>query len=118
MESNKNIIQTIEMSKIKKDREVKGPVLVLGYLGMFLMLIGIIVLLPLLMLIFYHDSEELAQYYYFLIPGGVSLVVGAVLYSLIFRRPKGKLTTLEQLILVVAVWLLAIVVASVPFFFY
>ena len=38
---------------LEKEKEIKGPRLFVGYLGIFLLVIGFLVLLPLVMLIFY-----------------------------------------------------------------
>ena len=98
-------------------KEIKGPRLVFGYYGIFLMFIGAIVLLPLIMLPFY--PSEAKYFHAFLIPGLVSFVIGAALFfSLIFHRAKGKLTTVEDLLLVVGVWILIIFFSALPFLFY
>lgn len=96
--------------------QVKGPRLVLGYFGYFLIVIGFLVLLPLLMLAFYPSESDM--YYAFLIPGGSALLLGVILFLLIFRRPQGKLSSIEDLILVIGVWILVIAFSAVPFLFY
>ena len=95
---------------------IKGPMLVFGYFGYFLIVIGILVLLPLVMLIFY--PEEADQYPAFLIPGSIALVLGVLLFALIFRRPQGKLSSIEDLFLVIGVWVLVIVFSAIPYFFF
>ncbi len=108
--------RSLAFKAIKQD-EIKGVRLLFGYYGIFLMFIGVIVLLPLLMLPFY--PEESPYFTAFLIPGLISLLIGAVLFLvLIFHRPKGKLTALEDLLLVVGVWILIILFSAIPFLFY
>lgn len=97
-------------------KEVKGLKLLLGYFGIFLIFIGLVVLLPLIMLIFYHDEAK--EFYYYLIPGLSSIAVGFALFLFIFKKPKGKLTTLEDLLLVVGVWILILVISAFPIMFY
>jgi trk system potassium uptake protein TrkH len=111
----KSVTQSLAF-QFMPDKEVKGPRLVLGYFGIFLIVIGFLVLLPLLMLAFYPDESKNSAA--FLVPGLIALVLGIGLVMLIFRRPKGKLTALEDLILVIGVWILVIIFSAIPFFFY
>lgn len=96
--------------------EISGARLVFGYLGIFLMVIGILVLLPLVLLLFY--PEEAHEYPAFVIPGVTSFVIGFILMLLIGGRKKGKLTSFEDVLMVISVWILAIAISAVPFFFY
>lgn len=107
---------TLEYHLPKNDKEIRGIKLILGYFGIFLIFIGIVVLLPLVLLIFY--PEESNMFPAFLIPGTISMAVGAALFGLIFKRPKGKLTAMEDIILVVGVWLLIVFISAIPFLFY
>ena len=102
--------------QLQPDKEVKGPRLVFGYFGIFLIGISFLVLLPLIMLIFYPG--EAGNTLAFLIPGLIAASLGVGLVSLIFKRPKGKLTSLEDLILVIGVWILVIIFSAIPYFFY
>lgn len=97
-------------------KEIKGILLLLGYFGIFLIFIGIVVLLPLIMLIFYHDEANM--FYAFLIPGLIALVIGISLYAIIFKKPKGKLTSLEDLLLVIGVWIFILLFSAFPLMFY
>lgn len=110
---NDHIFNLFEKSE---EKEVKGLKLLLGYFGIFMIFIGLIVMLPILMLIFY--PSEANMFYAFLIPGFISIVLGFGLFMLIFRRPKGKLTSLEDILLVVGVWILILLFSSFPFMFY
>lgn len=104
-------------------KEVSGYKLVLGYLGIFLMFIGLILLVPLLVLFGYRSNEYmmdnnmsiLSQAECFFIPGLASIVVGFLLFLLIMNKQKAKLQDMEDIILTILVWLLAIVLSAVPF---
>lgn len=93
--------------------EIKGSKLIIGYLGIFLILIGLICLLPLIMLIFY--PSEWVDMFSFIIPGLSSIVVGSLL-TLIFKgRKKGRLQRKHGVFLVVAIWILAILITAIPY---
>lgn len=111
-----NIIQTSLSTAIEEQNEIKGPLLVLGYFGIFLIVIGLLVLLPLVMLIFYRDEASHAVA--FLVPGLIAFALGCAFTLIIFRKPKGKLTAIEDFVLVIGVWFLAIIFSAIPFFFY
>ncbi|MBU1094638.1 MAG: TrkH family potassium uptake protein [Firmicutes bacterium] len=94
-------------------RVTSGYPLIINYLGIFAFLIGFINLLPLILLIFI--PEELEFSHYFLIPGLTSIMVGSFIIFLFRGREKGKLERHQDAVLVVAIWLLAILISSVPF---
>lgn len=94
-------------------KEAGGYRLIFGYLGIFLILVGIICLLPLLMLIPYPN--ESSCWPSFVIPGGSSIIIGLCLAFLIFKRDKLQLGKFQDSILLVSIWLMAILVGSVPF---
>lgn len=96
--------------------EITGPLLILGYFGIFLLFTGVLVLLPLLMLIFYPEEREM--YTAFLIPGASAFGLGALLSLIIFRRKQGKLTAIQDLVLLIGVWILVILFSSLPYLFY
>lgn len=98
------------------EEEVTGPLLLLGYFGIFLLFTGVMVLLPLLMLIFYPGEREM--YKAFLFPGASAFGLGAILSLLIFRRKQGKLTAIQDLVLLIGVWFLVILFSSIPYLFY
>ncbi len=90
-----------------------GYPLIINYLGIFAFLIGFINLLPLILLAFRPAEMEYAQY--FLIPGLTSIFVGSFIIFLFRKREKGKLERHQDAVLVVLIWLLAILISSVPF---
>jgi len=96
-----------------KSKEVTGVRLFLGYIGLFLMLIGFILLVPLILLIFYPNESN--EYHLFLGPAIVSMVIGLALYMLIRKKKKARLTRIQSFSLLIVVWLVAILMASIPF---
>lgn len=111
-----NIIFSAASMRDAEEEEVTGPLLLLGYFGIFLLFIGVMVLLPLLMLIFYPGEREM--YRAFLIPGASAFGLGALLSLIIFRRKQGKLTAIQDLVLLIGVWFLVILFSSIPYLFY
>jgi len=90
-----------------------GYRLIFGYLGIFLIVVGLICLLPLIMLIpFPQDSKYFLN---FLIPGISSIGAGIGLSFLIFKRDRQKLGKHQDSVLLVLLWVLAILICSVPF---
>lgn len=92
---------------------ISGYRLLLGYLGVFLFLIGIIVLLPLVLLIFYPSEINLAKC--FIVPGVLSIFLGYLSIFYLRGFEKDHLKKHQDAILVVAVWILAIFICAIPF---
>ncbi len=96
-----------------------GYRLIFGYLGIFLAMAGVIILLPLFLLIVPAFRDDIIYIPHFLIPGLSMLVGGILLYTfLLLGREKSKLQKHQDSILLVLVWLVAIVVSAIPFFLY
>jgi len=95
-----------------KSNQVKGYPMIFGYLGVFMMLIGAITLLPLIVLFF--DSSEIADAYYWIIPGVTSLVLGYLMSQTIRGKKPEKLERHQDAVLLVFIWILAIVISSLP----
>lgn len=96
-----------------KRKEAGGYRLIFGYLGIFLILIGIICLIPLFLLIPY--SNEISYANNFIIPGCSSIGVGILLSLLIIKRDKLKLGKHQDSVLLVVIWLAALFICAVPF---
>lgn len=94
-------------------KTVSGYRLIFGYLGLFIILIGVACLLPLFLLIPY--PEEASDWYCFAIPGISAIVLGILLFMLVFRHEKAQLGKHQDSVLLVLVWVVSIMIASVPF---
>lgn len=93
----------------------KGWRLIVGYLGAFLMLIGLIVLIPMVMIIFF--PQENAAWSSFLITGLLAILIGfLVYYFCLAGAEKGKLEKHQDALLLVLLWLMALFVGALPFF--
>ncbi len=86
--------------------------LLVYYLSIFVILIGLIELTPLLVLPFY--MEEFRYAYCFFIPGIASIFLGYVVKSFYRDTEIVKLEQHYDAVLVVLVWLLAILISTVP----
>lgn len=95
-------------------KSVHGYRLIIGYLGLFLVLIGIVNLIPLINLIFY--PEDYIYTLNFLIPGILSIVIGLLLSLTIRNRFLHKFKNHEDMVFVVLVWMSAIFVTAIPFY--
>jgi trk system potassium uptake protein TrkH len=94
-------------------RSLRGYPLIFSYLGLFSMLIGIILLIPLIMVVFY--PHEINQVQYFLPPAFVLILFGFISKILYAKYDKERLERHQDAILVVLLWILAIFGAAIPF---
>ncbi|MCF7932069.1 MAG: TrkH family potassium uptake protein [Acholeplasmataceae bacterium] len=94
-------------------RVISGYPLILNYLGIFSILIGLILLLPLTVVVF--RPEELDQVFYFLIPSLIAIVIGGTVVYWFRDREKGHLERNQDAILVVLIWVMAIIYSAIPF---
>ncbi|MDO9628348.1 MAG: TrkH family potassium uptake protein [Acholeplasmataceae bacterium] len=92
---------------------VSGYPLIINYLGIFAILIGFINLLPLILIPF--RMEDIKDSYLFLYPGGISILIGSIVFIYFKGREKGKLERNQDAILVVCIWIMAILISSMPF---
>lgn len=94
-----------------------GYRLIFGYLGIFLGMTGVIILMPLFMLIVPSYRSDVVYIPHFLIPGLAMLVGGILLYTLLLLgREKAKLGKHQDSILLILLWLVSIIVSALPFF--
>lgn len=94
--------------------------LILGYIGIFLMLIGIVLITPILMTPIIHllyNEKEYINIPYFLIPASISLSSGFCLYMSFLKNKVGNLKKHQDIVLVILVWLIAIFIGTIPFLF-
>ena len=97
-----------------KRKEISGFRMVLGYLGIFLILIGFITVVP---LFFCFYPGEYACWPDFIIPTGIDIGVGLVLYfAFLFHRKPTKFVRYEDSLLLFLVWVIAIVSGAAPMF--
>jgi len=90
-----------------------GYKLIARYLGIFIVLIGFIVMLPLLVLPFYPEEAEYA--YCFIIPGLASIVAGSLLSIALKDKENERLGHHQDSVLVVIVWVVAILISAMPY---
>jgi|GEM_PF-2188086 len=113
MSDETSTIDTISFERLPEKR-VSGPRLLFGYLGLFLLFVGGMNALPLLTLTVYHGNAY--AWWYFLLPAALSAGLGAGLYfGLLYRKPQGRLSKVENMTLLLLVWLLAIFVSGIPY---
>ncbi len=93
-----------------------GYRLIFGYLGIFLALVGIIILMPLILLAVPAYHNDVVYIPHFLIPGLATLVGGILLFFLLLgNREKAQLAKHQDSVLLILVWLIAIVISAFPF---
>lgn len=86
--------------------------LVFFYLSIFIMMIGLIQLLPLSVLFFYPEESTYASC--FIIPGVLSILVGYLLRHFMKDTKIMKLEKNYDSLLLVLIWILAITISTVP----
>jgi trk system potassium uptake protein TrkH len=97
-------------------KEAKGFTLVLGYLGIFLIFEGIATIFPLLMVVFY--PSEWRCWMDFVVPGGGGIILGLILFlTFVAGRPRGHFERNEDSLLLVLLWICAVVIGALPFYF-
>lgn len=92
---------------------VTGYPLIVGYLGIIMVLAGVITMLPLLTLVFYPG--EIGEAGYFIAPGVVSILIGYLLSLVLRGKEKGNLERNQEMIIVTGAWMIAITVTAMPF---
>lgn len=96
-------------------KEVSGFLMILGYLGMFMILIGFISLIPMIVVAFY--PEEYSALPIFGSVAAANIVVGLTLFfSLIWHRPRSRFQRHGESTLLMLTWLCAILSGATPFF--
>lgn len=86
--------------------------LIFFYLSIFLMMIGLIQLIPLLALPFY--PQEINYAYCFLIPGISLIIIGLIVYLALRKVRVLKLEKNYDSVLLVMIWLMAIFLSTIP----
>ena len=126
----------------KYDDSVTGIKLIVGYIGLFLVMIGVLSLLSLVVLVnpklgqHFYKTEDIAQatsgtaltyiatsyqlqasyWWTVFTPGMIAILIGLGLYFLfLFKKKPGKLQGMEDIALIFIVWILAIFIFAIPF---
>ncbi len=94
-------------------KTISGYPLILGYLGYFIMMIGLINLLPLLTILFY--PEDASESKYFIVPGVVAIIVGYLLSLILRGKGTSKLERHQDILLIFLIWVFAIIISAFPF---
>ena len=92
---------------------ITGYPLLLGYLGYFMMVIGLIILLPLLIIFF--DGNLIEEAKYFIIPGVISIIIGYIFSQIMRNKETSKLERHQDILLIFLVWVVAIFCSAFPF---
>ena len=88
--------------------------MLLGYLGIFLVLVGFITAFPMVMMVY---PGETACWFNFVLPTGIDVVLGLFLYFVfLFKRKRTKFVRHQDAMLLVLVWLTAILSGAAPMF--
>ncbi|GAB4518579.1 MAG: TrkH family potassium uptake protein [Anaerolineae bacterium] len=85
----------------------------LGYSGLLLMIIGVMLLAPLLVIPFF--PEEIRYAGSFILTTMTLIVPGYMLWRLHIPKDPISLTVQESMVIVVIIWLVAIICAALPF---
>jgi trk system potassium uptake protein TrkH len=95
------------------DPTVKGPALVVGYLGTMTILVGCIILLPLIMILFYPQDAGYAHC--FIVPGLSAMVVGYLMTLRLKGQRRARLEKHQDTAIILFAWLIAVAICSLPF---
>lgn len=95
------------------NNQITGNKLIIYYISLFLMVFGLIILVPLIILFFYPSDAKYA--YCFLIPGSISMLLGYFIFFFFREKKPANLENQQDSVLVVLIWILAILISAFPF---
>jgi trk system potassium uptake protein len=98
--------------QIIQPKKLIGFPLILSYLTMFMIVIGVIMMMPLLSLFF--DISEWQMSLNFLIPGLILIITGLSFQKFFKKFEKSQLARHQDAVLVVATWVIAILLSTIP----
>lgn len=101
-----------EQFKLRNSKHNDIPI-IFGYLGLFLIIIGIINILPIFIMFIYNN--EINRFLAFLIPGFLSILIGIPLSTLLNKRTYADLNKYNDIITLILIWLFACLISSIPF---
>lgn len=112
---NKSFVKPLEdeIAGQRNNKQSRGWPLILGYLGIFLIVAGIIILLPIITMFFYR--YEFNRILAFLVPGLFSIIIGVALSLLLKNRDQVKLGKYQDFVLLVLIWLFSCLFCAIPF---
>ena len=88
--------------------------LLLNYLGVILMVDGLILLVPLIIIPFYKD--EVSQITYFILPSAITLMVGGLLWRFTRKTTYHMAMSIrEGGVIVVIAWMITCIISATPF---
>lgn len=90
-------------------RNIKTILIINSYL---LIVLGIVLFIPLLISIYFNESKQIFNS--FLIPAVISLIVGALLSLVIFKKNKLNLSVSTSMIAVSTAWICSSLIGAVP----
>jgi len=99
-------------AQIIQHKKLIGFPLILSYLTMFMIVIGVIMMMPLLSLFF--DISEWQISLNFLIPGLILIFTGLSFQKFFKKFEKSQLARHQDAVLVVATWVIAILLSTIP----
>ncbi len=97
-------------------KSLKGYPLLFGYLGIFIILSGLIIMLPTLLLFIYPD--EVNYIWNFLGPGIFAVIIGFLMTLVLKNKHLEKLARFEDAVFLVIMWVVVIVISATPFMIY
>lgn len=99
-------------AQIIKPKKLIGFPLIFSYLTMFMIVIGVIMMMPLISLFF--DISEWQMSLNFLIPGLFLIITGLSFQKFFKKFEKSQLARHQDAVLVVATWVIAILLSTIP----
>lgn len=112
---NKNLKEPLEeeINLQNQNNDSNKLYLILGYLGVFIIIAGIICILPIFTMIFYHN--EFNRILAFLLPCIISVGIGFGLTTLLKKTQQIRLGKYQDFILLILIWLFSCLICAIPF---
>ena len=95
------------------EKSISGYKLIFCYIGVFVILMGIILLIPLVVLPFF--SSELIYAKNFIIPAILCILLGIIMHYPLKKYKIGKLKKEQDMVLVILIWAVCILIGTLPF---
>lgn len=105
----------IKSKQLENNKIASGYRLLFGYLGIFLIMLGIIFLVPLASLLF--DKSDVFLIQCFMFSSAITIFIGTLLYLFIYKKQRGSLRHNQEMVLIVLIWLCFSFFGALPFLF-